>query len=323
MAKRKSKPAKKQKDSKETRKTSAQKARARAAAKAKKSTHSAKRVSRARQSLEKGLVKALESGIRREKLEDEADAIERSARECVSLVLKARKTALPLGASRFGGSPDMPRTATWPLSARGYLTFLAQINLSELPKLKGRPLPPSGWLYVFLGSDESTSDVEHVVKFAKGRTVLESRAAPPGTRVLPVCAVTAKLACDIPGKGAPERKAWSFAARASGRLRALTGRVGTGYPRLLGYPSCAMDDPRETAALIRDLRRRPFDLTWQSRNRVAVDAARAEWVHLLSLGSDTGLGVTFCHSGVLQIVIRRADLKARSFSRTHACISAK
>jgi hypothetical protein len=322
MAKKKGKPAKRQKDSKETRSTSAQKARARAAAEAKKSTQRKKRVSRARQSLEKGLVKALESGIRREKLDDAADAIERSARECVSFSLKARKRALALGASRFGGTPDMPSTATWPLSARGYLTFLAQINLSELPKLKGRPLPPSGWIYVFLGSDQSTSDVEHVIKYSKGRSVLEPRAAPAGTRVLPSFAATGKLACAIPGKGAPERKEWKFASRVSGRLRALRGRVGGVYPRLLGYPSCSVDDPRETAALIRDLRRRPFDLTWQSRNRVAVDAARAEWRHLFSLGSHKGLGVSFCHSGVLQVVIRRSDLKARSFSRTHACISA-
>lgn len=58
---------------------------------------------------------------------------------------------LPLGASRFGGVPDLPPTFTWPVQQGKPLQFLAQFNLSEIPSNDELyPLPKSGWLYFFL-----------------------------------------------------------------------------------------------------------------------------------------------------------------------------
>src|SRR6186713_1234987 len=53
--------------------------------------------------------------------------------------------SLPLGASRFGGAPDVPADFDWP-GAGEPLAFVAQINLAELPASE---LPSVGWLVFF------------------------------------------------------------------------------------------------------------------------------------------------------------------------------
>jgi hypothetical protein len=53
---------------------------------------------------------------------------------------------LPMGASRFGGVPDLPPDLAWPVFRGRKLPFLAQIDLSALPK---SVLPPDGWLFAF------------------------------------------------------------------------------------------------------------------------------------------------------------------------------
>lgn len=54
---------------------------------------------------------------------------------------------LAIGASRLGGAPDLPAGFTWPTNLEKPLTFLAQINLSDI---KVKLLPASGWLLFFL-----------------------------------------------------------------------------------------------------------------------------------------------------------------------------
>jgi uncharacterized protein YwqG len=101
------------------------------------------------------------------------------ARPCYSIQLVARKGLrkwLPLartdaakrpGASRFGGLPDLPPGWSWPEQKAGLFTFVAQINLAELPKLGGL-LPEQGLLYFFLGVDESSDNINHKVLYWDG-----------------------------------------------------------------------------------------------------------------------------------------------------------
>src|SRR4051794_39230511 len=53
---------------------------------------------------------------------------------------------LPLGASRFGGSPDVPPGFTWPDRDGRPLTFLAQLDLLEI---HAPGVPDHGWLLFF------------------------------------------------------------------------------------------------------------------------------------------------------------------------------
>src|SRR5579862_7184688 len=57
---------------------------------------------------------------------------------------------IPVGASKFGGSPDLPRSVNWP-ELYGYpLDFIAQINLTEVASYDiEHQLPSSGILFFF------------------------------------------------------------------------------------------------------------------------------------------------------------------------------
>lgn len=61
---------------------------------------------------------------------------------------------LPIGASRFGGEPDVPGHFTWPMHEGLPLTFLAQINLSEVGDSR---LPTDGWLLFFYAEAAETA----------------------------------------------------------------------------------------------------------------------------------------------------------------------
>lgn len=97
-----------------------------------------------------------------------ADAIARLARPNIRLTVRTDPpdVALPLGASKFGGRPDLPPGESWPHRppyapspfwdhGRGPrsapLSFLAQINLGDIQAAGGTdlPLPTSGLLSFF------------------------------------------------------------------------------------------------------------------------------------------------------------------------------
>lgn len=54
------------------------------------------------------------------------------------------------GSSKLGGQPDLPKDFLWPTCDNKPLTFLAQIDLSEInPNMSDRLLPNKGFLYFF------------------------------------------------------------------------------------------------------------------------------------------------------------------------------
>jgi uncharacterized protein YwqG len=86
-------------------------------------------------------------------LKDRRKAICKIARRAILLrTKKSSEAAIPLGASKIGGRPDLPAKTGWPVYRDGKpLAFLAQINLAEIAKL-GTPvegLPSNGLLSIF------------------------------------------------------------------------------------------------------------------------------------------------------------------------------
>lgn len=103
----------------------------------------------------------LETAIRELSLESVADQIVAAGRECFYLHLGKQDDGKRIGASRVGGAPDLPTGLDWPHGKKGYLNFIAQVNLCELPVDSTNDLPHGGMLYLFIESDEQCLNVSH------------------------------------------------------------------------------------------------------------------------------------------------------------------
>ena len=81
------------------------------------------------------------------------EEIKSYAKNAVEISLKVSDDQqIPIGASKFGGSPDLPRSEPWPVNEQTGkpLHFVAQINFSEVSEFDTQSeLPSRGMLYLF------------------------------------------------------------------------------------------------------------------------------------------------------------------------------
>lgn len=72
-------------------------------------------------------------------------------------VLAVQSDEIALGASRFGGLPDLPHSIAWPRGEKRPLALAAQLRLQDVAELDDSgQLPHSGWLYFFIdAADEA------------------------------------------------------------------------------------------------------------------------------------------------------------------------
>jgi uncharacterized protein YwqG len=84
-------------------------------------------------------------------LADRTDQILALARPAISYkTRKASEKTLAVGASKFGGRPDLPEGAKWPRFEGRPLSFLGQFNLADLQGSPvARELPSAGVLSAF------------------------------------------------------------------------------------------------------------------------------------------------------------------------------
>jgi len=74
-------------------------------------------------------------------------------------LMPGKKGAPELGASRFGGWPDLPQGQAWPTWQNRPMSFLAQINLTQAHDTQsGLRLPQQGLLLFFLGCNDQIYD---------------------------------------------------------------------------------------------------------------------------------------------------------------------
>jgi uncharacterized protein (TIGR02996 family) len=222
-----------------------------------------------------------------------SDVVLRLARPAVSvLTTRAADAKIPVGASKFGGGPDLPPEAKWPVYRGAPLSFLAQINLAELaPSPACRELPASGMLSVFCHYDPDGGNDD----FPKGSwKLLHFPDASKFTRNLPLdvsfnpCRLAFSECLTLPDPDSPWRKQLSLHVHRDApemyRDFVMGGQLG--YP-ILGYPSPIQGD------------------------MLGKKSVR----HLLTLYSDDKVGWMWGDGGSLYFLIDEADLKAHRFDR--------
>lgn len=244
----------------------------------------------------------------------------------------------PIGASRIGGSPDLPPGVEWPRIEGAALAFLAQINLVELRGMAGaEDLPDSGLLAFFYDADARTNHdaegkwcwpVRHrggvrVLHF-EGEPATFVRTAAPEEDAPHVFPAYPILRCEsermMPPLESPfyevlddepHEQAWY--SRFSQVVATSEDDRERPIHRVLGYISELQGDPYLEAHMYST--GRTFD-GWQhngTRER-ALQREATQWRLLLQI--DSTPGDLLCQDGgYFYFLIRAEDLAARRFDR--------
>jgi uncharacterized protein YwqG len=252
------------------------------------------------------------------------------------------ENSIPLGRSKIGGRPDLPKNIEWVSVTHGdkrfSLLFIAQFNLAEIkPYDEENLLPASGILYFFADSiwNGFITNEARVIYFDGDLSLLERKTFPediPPT--LPqewgerfdACAVTFVPEVNLPGHDAnwvepdiPEGKTW-------GELSELEQFSSYAFPnhhtygfivnRLLGYNYGVPEDMQLDCQLILETGR-PYNATPEQRQ--SAEQHKGDWQLLFQMDSDENAGMMWSDAGVICFYIRRQDLINKNFD--HVCLA--
>lgn len=250
---------------------------------------------------------------------------------------------IPVGASKMGGMPDLPRATPWPHRNGGddgapprALSFLLQVNLGDVTALMpDSPLPPSGLLSVFYDADQQPwgrnagDEDAFKVLYTAGDLPLERCEIPAALRALMdadgfpqtfnPCAVQLHLHVPFaPLYDRLELRSQERVALDKALKRRSAGQVVPLHHQLLGFGQYMQND------LAYDLALEELGLNWLNLPKAGsplmaqVDRAAGQWRFLLQIDSDEeydGPGWSWGDVGTLYFVIHERDLAARDFSR--------
>jgi uncharacterized protein YwqG len=236
--------------------------------------------------------------------------------------------AIPLGASRLGGLPDLPPDYQWKNHRGIPLTFIGQFRLSEIAPMDVEGiLPPTGWLYFFYESTEQPWGSDQTERTAWDVHYLPDESAPlkrtshpvMDVRYGPVEALPSNRVEILQGISLPD----SFSSRCTLNFQNDTERDGywelvatisdkdtTSVYQFLGYPYLIQTDVEEYA----DIGSQSISLD-QRFPFANVDSSR--WQFLFQIGSDPYpqryLDKYWGDGGKLYICIPKASLAQRRF----------
>lgn len=265
------------------------------------------------------------------------DALEPSIR------LRAQRADdLPLGASRIGGAPDVPRGFEWPswVSCRTTFTpnlesvegapekidlaFVAQLRLADLAPFEvASSLPRPGWLLFFFDADTQPwgFDPAHV----GGARVLHVEApvdalvrTPGGPSDMPSssCRVDFQPSWTLPEE-IPAAITVQGAKDAYVDVRmGLDGSDPDVVHRMLGQPDAIQGDMRLEAELVSNGLYCGDATGYSDPRRPSLEARKSDWQLLLQIDTDeAGPRWMWGDCGRIYFWIRREDLRARRFDR--------
>jgi uncharacterized protein YwqG len=253
---------------------------------------------------------------------------------------------LPVGVSKLGGCPDVPLALAWPTWKTGPLAFVAQINLSEVPK--NNLLPNKGVLSFFYDMEQSAwgFDPNHREGFRTwyfpDTSVLVRRSDP----LRPVShGMLRRLQAVVSSKPArasafnscrlsfdsflslPESASASVADLLleledeeiySNFLEAYIGPAP--QHQLLGLPHPVQGEMELECQLVTNGLYTGDPTGYKDPRRKTLEPGAADWTLLLQVDSDDNAGMMWGDLGMLYFWIRRQDLATSSFDRVWAIL---
>ncbi len=241
--------------------------------------------------------------------------------------------SLSTGTSHLGGLPALPPDIAWPSWQGKPQSFIAQINLSELPKFAERHLlPQHGFLFFFYDSGQSTSGT---YKSEEGSFA-----------VLYATDMAREMQSDDVPEGLdrktifrPVRLSFTVGMSEPGWEHPLLERIGLSFEERLKYAEVVGQVERPTQSSSRRPCHQMLGYPNSMQYAVALDCERAqldfwkanreqrkalephirehvdEWELLLQVDWDTHAGMDWPGAGRIYYMIRRQDLKLCHFNK--------
>jgi len=240
---------------------------------------------------------------------------------------------LPLGASRIGGTPDLPDGAKWPEWRDGPLSFIAQLNLEDLSRYPAcGVLPDSGHLLFFYHAEQKTWGFDPGDQGSW--QVLHAPPGPPLKRVDPprtlpdegrfsACAISHRERLTLPPGESPVFDALGFdedqceayfeLLESLAENEELPGELGSSL--LLGHPDQIQGDMQTECALVSGGVSTGDAAGWSDPRREVLEEEAPGWRLLLQVASEEAASMMWGDLGCLYYWIHERDLKARQFDR--------
>jgi len=229
---------------------------------------------------------------------------------------------IPTGASKFGGSPDLPPSQEWP-ELYGYpLDFIAQIDLADVTTYNiEHHLPSSGILFFFHNESRLMANKNlwakskgTVLYYAGELAGLERRNAPQHQfytactlsfvqdATLPVYSdlIDDRIIEDMPK---PQQDAYIAFHKNISMVSYKSSKAN----RMLGYPDHVQGSPLAEAKDI---------AAHETHYFKALSEINREWLLLLQIDSDENANMFFGDYGTLYFCILEEDLQLHRFDRT-------
>lgn len=268
-------------------------------------------------------------------LEDYAEQILDAKRAAIHIKPKRvdADSEIPIGASKLGGSPDMPRGFEWYTWQGKPLTFIAQFRLSELaPFDLAKALPPEGMLYFFYEVEEHRYDFSqrdmYKVLFHNDENLPLERLSHPVAEgkfmtieSLAACKIDFSYEATIPTNlwidlDFHEERTYQYFD-----LMSEIEKASEPLHRLLGHPKeIGHDDMQLRCHSIRNGMHSIDRLNHRLPYEQIV--GKYDWQLLLQIDSDPyGIGTIWGDMGCVYYWIRRQDLQAHKFDDCCALFS--
>ena len=236
------------------------------------------------------------------------------------------ESKLPIGASKLGGTPDLPTDITWPEWKGLSQSFIAQIHLEDLyPYDTNHLLPQSGLLWFFYDAKQETygdnpadsggwrvlfSDDTHLQHTPAPATL------PPSSR-FKTCSINFSSEITLSQFPQLDIPNFDWKPEEQKKYEALLSTFPNPtehaaiQDQLLGFPNTLQDDMRLQCQLISNGVTDPNDPLANALSQGAKD-----WQLLLQVDSDENAGMRWGDSGMLYYWIKASDLQARTFNAT-------
>ncbi len=234
------------------------------------------------------------------------------------------ESTIPIGASKLGGSPDLPEGFEWFQWEDKPLIFIGQFRLSEVAPFDTQDLlPKSGLLYFFyseeweiFGDPESWGGWE-VLYYEDENLPLKRYPHPVDES--PYDDIKAMTPCMLTYEPLMTLPHWqsSFYELLAQKMKLkpwdVTDKIFDikhGRHWFFGLADAIQGDVLKECVVYGN------NLTWDDWKREEVKKQTDDWQLLLQINSDDALDKMWSDGGCLYFCIRKEDLKARKFEKT-------